>query len=117
MVSSDHGPSTARPYLPIEQVFLDRKRRKQLSPLRRHGDAARHDIGRRQRADRLAVENDLRRLVLQHAGNRAHQRRLAGAIGADHGDRLARFERHLDAEQRLEVSIARGQSSGFQQGH
>ena len=54
-------------------------------------------------------------LVRQHAGNRAHQRRLAGAIGADDGDGLARLERHLDAEQRLEVAVARGESSGLEQ--
>ena len=37
----------------------------------------------------------------------AHQRRLAGAVGADHADRLARVDFELDAEQRLEAGVAR----------
>ena len=46
--------------------------------------------------------------IVQHAGNRPHQRRLAGTIGADDGDGLARAQRDVDAEQRLEIAIVGG---------
>jgi hypothetical protein len=37
----------------------------------------------------------------------AHQGRLAGAVGADHADRLAGPHLEVDAEQRLEGAVAR----------
>ena len=83
------GPAAAA-VVADEQVLLDAERGKQLSPLRHHGDAALHDVGRRQRADRLAVESDRVGRVREHAGDGSQQRRLAGAVGADDGDGLAR---------------------------
>ncbi len=44
--------------------------------------------------------------------------RLAGAIGADHRDRLALTEFEVDAEQRLEVAVERIERGDIEQrGH
>jgi hypothetical protein len=42
----------------------------------------------------------------QQPGDDAQQRRLAGAVGADHCDGLAGLDVHGDAEQGLEAAIA-----------
>ncbi len=49
------------------------------------------------------------------AGDGAQQRRLAGAVGADDGERLAGIETDVDAEQRLEVAVEGRQAVGFEQ--
>ena len=46
----------------------------------------------------------------QHAGDRAVERRLAGAVGAEHGDDLARADREVDAAQDLGRAIAGAQA-------
>ena len=43
----------------------------------------------------------------QQPGDDAQQRGLAGAVGADHRDRLAGVDLHGHAEQRLEAAVAR----------
>jgi len=42
----------------------------------------------------------------QEARDDAQERRLAGAVRADHRDRLAGLDRHRHVEQRLEAAIA-----------
>jgi len=69
------------------------------------------------RADVLAVEADMVRCIADQAGDRAQQRRFAGAVGTDHGDGLARVERHIDAEESLEVAVEGRQAACFEQRH
>jgi hypothetical protein len=51
------------------------------------------------------------------AGQRAQERRLAGAVGADHGDRLALGDIERDAEQRLERAVERRHLTHAEQRH
>ena len=51
------------------------------------------------------------------AGERAQQRRLAGAIRADHGDGLTFGGVERDAEEGLEVAVERREVSNAQQRH
>ena len=57
----------------------------------------------------------------REAGHRARQRPeqrgLAGAVGADHRHQLALGHVQGDAEERLEVAVARGQVADGEQGH
>ena len=46
---------------------------------------------------------------------RLQEGRLAGAVGADDGDRLALVEREVDAEQRLEVAVEGGELARLEQ--
>lgn len=100
-----------------QQILLDRERWEKAPAFRHHGDAELHDIGRGQAADLAAVKADLAGSVADQAGHRAQQRRLAGTIGADHGDGLALLQPHVDAEQRLEIAIERLEAIGFEQRH
>ena len=68
-------------------------------------------------ADRLAVEHHALGRGRQRAGNRAQKRGLAGAVGADDGDRLALLDGHIDVEQRLEVAVEGRQILRLQQRH
>ncbi len=54
---------------------------------------------------------------LDGARDRAQKRRLAGAVGADDGDRLALLDGDVDLEQRLEVAVEGRQVLGLQQRH
>ena len=99
------------------QVLLDAERREQAPPLRHQGDAEPHDLGRRQAADRPAVEHDAAGLCRQEAGDGLEEGRLAGAVGADDGERLARVELEVDAVEGLEVAVEGGEPMGLKQGH
>ena len=70
-------------------------------------------------ADRPAVEMTMSGGHRQQPGDRAQERALAGAVGADDGDRLALVDLDVDVEQRLEVAIegverARPQAGSWQ---
>ena len=61
---------------------------------------------RGQRVDALAPSNAmLPRLLAIRPAIDLQQRALARAVGADHGDHLARADFQVDAEQRLEVAV------------
>ena len=98
------------------QVFLDAETRKQPAVLRHVGNAAFHDAMRRQAGEQVIIEAQLAPADRDHPGYRAHQRRLAGAVAADHADRLAvpHLERHI--EQRPERAIACGHRAQLQHG-
>src|ERR1700691_2576041 len=100
-----------------EEIFLDRKTRKQPAPFRRHRNSEPHDIVRRMLADRTALEHYHFRRRFEGAGNGAEKRGLARAIGPDDSDRLTLLDGDVDVEQRLEVAVERRQFLGFQQGH
>ena len=90
-----------------QKVFLDREARKQPAAFRHHGNAEPYHFVRRLVADRLAVEHHHVGRGRQRAGNRAQERGLAGAVGADDGDGLALLDSDVDIEQRLEVAVER----------
>ena len=66
--------------------------------------------------DIAAVELDLARARARLAENRHHQRRFAGAVGADQRDDLARVDVEIDALQRLDLAIGRTQGTDREQG-
>src|SRR5262249_60674128 len=53
----------------------------------------------------------------QGAGERAQERGLAGAVGADHRDGLALPYLERDAEERLEVAVERRQVANGEEAH
>ncbi|MPN62619.1 hypothetical protein SDC9_210371 [bioreactor metagenome] len=55
--------------------------------------------------DGLAVVLDLAGGGLDQAGDRVHQGRLAGTVGADDRDHLMFADRHRHVEQRLDLAI------------
>ena len=66
---------------------------------------------------RRAVEREGARAHRQHAGDHPQQRRLAGAVGADDGHRLAALHAKPDVPQRGEVAVAGGDAGELQQAH
>jgi len=50
------------------------------------------------------------------AEDRHHQRRLAGAVGADQGDDLARIDVEIDALQRLDLAVGGAKAADREQG-
>ena len=66
------------------QVLLDRHAAEDAPPFRRQGEAEAGDLVRRQLRDVLPVEHDASRVRARIAEDGHHQRRLAGAVGADH---------------------------------
>ena len=71
------------------QVFQDRHARKDATAFGRLRDAEPRDLVGRHLRDVAAVEQDLPRAGAWLAEDRHHQRRLAGAVGADQGDDFA----------------------------
>lgn len=65
--------------------------------LLRHHHHAPPQLGRAQVAQVDAVEQDAARRGVVEAGQELGQRRLPGARGADHGDRLSRGQREVEA--------------------
>ena len=68
-------------------------------------------------ADRPAFEQHHVRRGIERARDRAQKCGLAGAVGADDGDRLAFFDGDVDIEQGLEVAVEGRQILCLQQGH
>jgi hypothetical protein len=71
-----------------EPVGRDRRLRQQAEPLR--------DLLRRQRPDRAAVEQHGAGARRQQATERPQQRRLAAAVGADHGGHGPALDREVE---------------------
>ena len=74
------------------------------------------DLVRRHAGDILAVEFDVAGAGAGPAENRHHQRRFAGAVGADQGDDLAGIDVEIDALQRLDLAVGRAQAADREQG-
>ena len=68
-------------------------------------------------ADRLAFEQHHIGSGFERASNGAQKRGLAGAVGADDGDRLAFLDADVDIEQGLEVAVEGRQILGLQERH
>src|ERR1700733_14585724 len=56
--------------------------------------------------ERMAIERDRARLVLQRAADAIDQRALARAVGSDEADALARIDRERDAIERDKAAEA-----------
>ncbi len=69
-------------------------------------EPGRDDLRRRPAVDALAAESDLARLRPDEARKRLVERRLADAVGAEHGDDSARRDVEIDAAQDGEIAIA-----------
>jgi hypothetical protein len=91
------------------EVLLYAERRKQPPPLRHQRDARAHYLCRGQPANGPAAEDDAFGRRRQQADKGFQERRLAGAVGADDGERLTVLELEVDAVKRLEVPIERRQ--------
>ena len=65
--------------------------------------------------DVAAVEQDLAGAGARLAEDRHHQGRLAGAVGADQGDDLARTDVDVDALQRLDLAVGGAQAADREQ--
>src|SRR5206468_7683137 len=100
-----------------QQVLLDREAREQSAALGHHRDALADDLMRRERADRAPAELDHVGGAAKRAGDSAQKGGLAGAVGADDGDRLALLDRHVYVEERLEIAVEDTQTARSQQGH
>ena len=78
------------------QIFPDRQLRKHFGDLKGAGDAAPHPARRQQTGNVFAIENDLTGGLPEKAADQVEERRLAGAVRADHGAQFAGFDRHRD---------------------
>ena len=67
-------------------------------------------------ADLAARQVDLAVVGTDDAGEDREQRRLAGAVGADHGQQLARPGAEVDPAQRLAVAVALDEPAGLERG-
>jgi len=87
------------------QVLHDRHGGEHLAPFGDVGDAELRPCGRRHGEEIPTLVGDLPRDRRDRARNRLEERRLARAVGSDHGDELAApdVERHL--AQRLQSAI------------
>ena len=77
-------------------VFQHREPAEQLVDLEGAREAAPRAFGLTHVCDVLAVENHAARVRLERAGDQVHQRRLAGAVGADERVPRAALERQID---------------------
>src|SRR5882757_3130299 len=100
------GANAAADHFADLEVFLDAHARKHVAALRHIADAEAGAAVRRHGADILALEHDGAFGRRQQADQRLHQRRLAYAVAADHGDDLALAHVHVDALQYRLAAIA-----------
>src|SRR5579885_1084203 len=75
------------------KIFLHGEAWKEPPVLGHVSDAELDDAMGREPCDRPPFEGELARVRSQHARDHAHQRGLAGAIGADNRDGLASLDR------------------------
>ncbi len=99
------GGAGARQHCTHFKIFLDGKRRKNLTPFRNLTDAEIANTMARPAGYVDIAKEDAAAHLPVHPGDRADERRLAGAIGPDDGDdgALLNFER--DIVERLGVAI------------
>ena len=98
-----------------DDVVDDRHGLEALDDLEGAADAALAALGRRQRGDVLAVEDDRALGRRQHAGDQVEQRRLAGAVRADQADDFAAPDRDRDVAVGDQAAEALPDAAGFEQ--
>src|SRR5450759_2045145 len=87
------------------QVLLDGEAGKDPPPLGDHRDAHAHPLVGAHLVHRFPLEQDPSGTGTQHAGDRLEHGRLAGAVGADDGERLSFLDGERYREERLEVAV------------
>ena len=87
------------------EVLAHGEARKDLAALGDVHDAALDHPVARQAIDALAFEAHLAPARAQEPRDRAQHRRLAGAVGAHHRQRLAPLDDEIDAGQRRQVAV------------
>jgi hypothetical protein len=87
------------------EVLGHRERRKHLAPLGHLAEAEVANAMARPARNVHAAENDAAAQLRPHPGERADQRRLAGAVGADDGDDGALLDLERYAVERLDVAV------------
>jgi len=92
-----------------QQVLSERQGGEEPSSLGDEDDAEGDPRVRRQLGDVPAVQPHRAPARTVKPGDRAQERRLAGAVGPDHGDRLARRQGEADLPERLQLPVANGQ--------
>ena len=106
-IAFDVDDAAARRLAVDEHVLRDRAVGQQVELLVDDRDARRLRLDGVGEADLLAVDQDLAPVLVVHAGQHLHQRRLAGAVLPDDRVDLARLAvqpdpvEHLDAEEAL----------------
>ena len=76
-------------------------------------DAETHDVLGRQRVDRAAAEADVA-LAADHGAERAQDRRLAGAVGAEQRGHAAVLDLEIEPVQRLRRAVEGLEALGLQ---
>ena len=84
-------------------VVQHRELREHLAALGHQHHALRHDPVRREILQVLALESHFSRDRAMQSRERAHQRRLAGAVGAQHRDQLALLDLQIDVADHVEA--------------
>ena len=98
-----------REWAPSTQIVVDRQFGKHLPAFRHQREACGRDLMGLEPRDAAVVEQDLAVDRAQQAGQRPHDGGLAGAVGADHGDRLAGPHLERDVVQHRRRAIAGGE--------
>ena len=84
-------------------------------PARHVGDAERRHLHRRRAGDVPPVEQDLAALGRGEPGDGPQQRRLAGAVGAEHGEDLALVDVDADVEEDLGAAVGHLEADALEQ--
>ena len=102
----------ARVHLAVADLDL-RRRRRRSPPRRSSRRRARRATGRRRRARRVSPTRSAPRVGLLLADDHPEQRRLAGAVGADHADDPGRRQREREVLDQQPVAEALAQALGL----
>ena len=97
-------------------VFEHRQPAEQLVDLEGAREPAPCPIGLAQRGDVVAVEDHAARMRAERAGDQVHQRRLAGAVGADERVPRSALERQIDIARHRQRAESPVQSLDLQRG-
>ena len=88
---------------------------KHLASLRHQHQPLADDAGSRIALDAAAEEQHAPSTGRLRPRQRAHQRRLAGAVGAEHGDQLALLDLEIDVADHVERAVAGTEPLGGEQ--
>src|SRR5437867_4952862 len=88
-----------------QHVVEHGEEREQPPPLEHVRDAAARGAVGRQPVDALVEERDAPGARLEESRDRVHERRLTGAVRAEHADELARVHAELGLPEHLEVAV------------
>ena len=102
-----HALAAADPVDRQDEVLLDRECAEHRATLRSVGDAGAGELVRRLAGQVDAVDADRAGRRGDQPGCDTRDRRLAGAVRADEGDRFSRFDRERHVEQGAERAVVR----------